>query len=200
MTNPTPLLRFENFGILDRESGRELCRSFSERLEAGSFLILTGPNGVGKSSTLRAIAEGHGTSVRTHGKIENLASRTFYHPQVTSSLFPIPITLGDVLSWSTHKIPDLIQGLDLDRPWNSASGGEKQRVLLSRMLGEAHTQDGLLLLDEPTNHLDSDSRQKLSEALESWLGTAGKSRAIVAVTHEPSVFKFGKMRELEEMK
>lgn len=167
---------------------------------SGSLLVLTGPNGIGKSSTLRAIAEGPLSSVRTRGRIENCAAHIFYHPQMTSNLFAIPVTLGDVLSWSARKTPELLEGLDLSRPWNSASGGEKQRVLLSRMFSEAHEENGILLLDEPTNHLDADSRQKLADSISHWLAEPKTERAIIAVTHEPSIFKLGKTLELEEMK
>lgn len=204
MNSNGPLLHFQDFSILDRESGRDLCRPFSEALEPGSLLILSGPNGIGKSSTLRAIAEGPKTTVRSNGKIEVQTAQIFYHPQITSNLFAIPITLGDVLSWSENRDESLLKGLDLDRPWNSASGGEKQRILLSRLLGEAQDQNGLLLLDEPTNHLDSESRTTLTSALKGWIEKPGTRRAIVAVTHDTTVFtsflKLGKVRELEEMK
>ena len=205
MTKSDPILQFEDFSVLDRESGRDLCRPFSETLDAGSLLILTGANGVGKSSTLRFLADGFTTSVRVRGKIETHFKTAFYHPQIASNPFAVPVTLADVLSWNNGAAPQsLIDGLDLRRPWNSASGGEKQRVLLARLLGEAHTGDGLLLLDEPTNHLDPESRSKLAQTLGNWIQTPGTRRAILTVTHDPVVFRTVferiRVRELEEIK
>lgn len=206
-----PILQFESFSVLDRESGRDLCRPFSETLEAGSVLILTGANGVGKSSTLRFLANRDATSVLTRGNVEAHFENAFYHPQTASNPFAIPVTLVDVLSWHSRGATSeplisqpLTEGLELQRPWNSASGGEKQRVLLARLLDQAHACDGLLLLDEPTNHLDVESRVKLTRALGNWLQTPGTRRAILTVSHDPSVFKTAfhqiQVRELQEMR
>src|SRR5262249_40141324 len=57
----------------------------------------------------------------------------------------------------------------------AASGGEKRRVALCRLLLR---KPDVLILDEPTNHLDTDSVQWLEQHLKRYEGT------VIAVTHD----------------
>jgi ATP-binding cassette subfamily F protein 3 len=76
---------------------------------------------------------------------------------------------------ATSPIMKELGVLDLDRPAEKLSGGEKTRVFLARTLQAVRPGD-LVVLDEPTNHLDVDS----IEWLEDWLNAFGGTVLLVA--------------------
>ncbi|WP_027703006.1 ribosomal protection-like ABC-F family protein [Metaclostridioides mangenotii] len=65
--------------------------------------------------------------------------------------------------------------IDFDKQINVLSGGEKTRVLLSKLLLNKPT---LLLLDEPTNHLDADAIEWLELFLRQYKGT------VLTISHD----------------
>lgn len=79
-----------------------------------------------------------------------------------------------------HRVDEVLSGLgfskdDYDRPLETFSGGQKNRVLLARLLLYA---PDVMLLDEPTNHLDIAA----TEWLEGWL--AKSEQAVILVSHD----------------
>lgn len=64
---------------------------------------------------------------------------------------------------------------DYDRPLEIASGGQRTRVYLARLL---LSDPDLLLLDEPTNHLDIQAIEWLENYLRDWDGT------VLIVSHD----------------
>ncbi|MFO0896914.1 MAG: ABC-F family ATP-binding cassette domain-containing protein [Pirellulales bacterium] len=79
-----------------------------------------------------------------------------------------------------HQIERVLQGLgfgeeDHDRPVAELSGGQKNRLLLGRMLLAA---PDVMLLDEPSNHLDIDATQWLEQHL------AESEQALIVVSHD----------------
>lgn len=61
----------------------------------------------------------------------------------------------------------LFSGDEVDKKVNVLSGGEKVRVMLTRMM---LANANVLVLDDPTNHLDLESITALNEALEKFAG------------------------------
>ena len=77
---------------------------------------------------------------------------------------------------ATREVVDvLLAGLDLDRPVDGLSGGERRRCSLARLLLGDHD---LIVLDEPTNHLDVEAVAWLAAHL------AARDAALVVVTHD----------------
>jgi lipoprotein-releasing system ATP-binding protein len=74
------------------------------------------------------------------------------------------------------------------------SGGERQRVAIARAL---MNDPALVLADEPTGNLDAETARESTEML--WKSTLEKGRALIIVTHEPSIAsKAGRIFSLEK--
>jgi ABC transport system ATP-binding/permease protein len=147
-------------------------------IQPGDRLALVGRNGSGKSSLLRIIA---GSVEPDRGeRFQRPGTRVGYLAQEPD--FAGHASLGAFAaagfdSSETYRVDMALEGLKLDPELEpaAASGGERRRAALARLL--AHAPD-VMLLDEPTNHLDI-------EAIE-WLeGHVAASRAAaVIVSHD----------------
>lgn len=70
--------------------------------------------------------------------------------------------------------------IGLDRDVADLSGGQRTKVLLTKLLLQNPT---IMILDEPTNHLDVDAKEELKRALKEFKGT------VVLVSHEPEFYE-----------
>ena len=97
------------------------------------------------------------------------------------------MTIKDALSLTARGRSDinkamsfgLLEERHLGLHWNTASGGEQKRVLLTRSLLK---DPDVLMLDEPLNHLDALSRDKICDALNAFVSRPNK--AIIMVSHD----------------
>lgn len=143
----------------------------------GEFVGLIGPNGSGKSTILKNLYRAlkpDGGEIKLDG--ENLFRMT--HKQAATRLgvvsqenyVPFEFTVEEIVAMgrSPHKklfegdtprdreiVQSALARLDMEdmakRSYLHLSGGEKQRVLIARVIAQ---ETDFLILDEPTNHLD----------------------------------------------
>jgi len=73
-----------------------------------------------------------------------------------------------------------LEGVSLDRPAASLSGGQATRARLAGLLA---ARPDVLLLDEPTNNLDAEGRAAVARALEGWKGGA------IVVSHDRELLR-----------
>jgi iron complex transport system ATP-binding protein len=135
-------------------------------LMAGELVALIGPNGGGKTSLLRALADIEpqsgdvrigGEELTTLGPARRPSFVTFL-PASRDLIWPISVRDAIALGLPRRdpdRVEELIDLLELGdlagRPVDSLSTGERARVLLARALAP---KPRLLLLDEPLSNLD----------------------------------------------
>lgn len=166
------------------------------RIENEKILVIIGPTGSGKSTTLNIIAglvKPDSGSILLDGLDITYApvhlrriGITFQNP----SLFPNMNSYENIVFGLTKKarkeneveIRKLLEDLDLvhiiERNTHSLSGGELQKVSLARML---ITNPKIMLMDEPLVHLDAPTRRTMRLELRRIL--IGRKVPSIYVTH-----------------
>jgi len=174
-----PVLAYENLGLV--QGSGWLFRGLDLFVGARDRLALIGRNGVGKTTLLKCLAdlietdEGRRT-IQPGIKVVLLEQ----DPAVTDFATLRDFALaGGASAHDVEAIADQI-GVDLDRPSETASGGERRRAAIARAIAQA---PDVLLMDEPTNHLDLAGIAWLEE----WLGRY--TGAFIAISHDRTFLK-----------
>jgi ATP-binding cassette, subfamily F, member 3 len=161
---------------------RTIFKNVSITVGRGEKIALLGPNGVGKSTLLKAITN----KIDYSGKIElghnvNLTYFAQNQAEDLSTSKTVFETVDDVAKGEIRKDlrtilgTFLFTGEDVNKKVSVLSGGERTRLALCQLL---LSPSNLLILDEPTNHLDIQSKEVLKRALLQYEGT------FIVVSHD----------------
>lgn len=164
---PTMLVELKNAGV--RRAQQWLVRGVSFRLNAGEIVTLIGPNGAGKTTSakmalgLMHLDEGNAT--------QKSALRVGYVPQKVTIDWTLPLKVRRFLNLtgkcSANEINEALTMTGtahlIDSEVSTLSGGEFQRILLSRAIAK---NPELLVLDEPVQGIDSAGEEAMYKLIE----------------------------------
>ena len=175
---PAKILTISSYKVIKNHVPTE--RKCDITLGKNFHLQLVGPNGIGKSTLLEALASGHaqGETVAPQVKIG-------YYRQDFSTLNFEDTVFNALLSVMEKKIEEdmrsvaagFLLGSDVMRTKiGSLSEGQKGLVAFAQLV---LMKPGLLILDEPTNHINFRHLPVIAEALNKYEG------AMILVSHVP---------------
>jgi len=163
--------------IKDHQPVKHKC---NVSLKRGKHLLLKGPNGIGKSTLLEAIAhnKAEGTTIMDGIKIgyyrQDFSTLNFDDTVGESLLAVMPKAIEQTMRATAAAF--LIGADAINTKIGSLSEGQKGLVAFARLVLEA---PGLLILDEPTNHINFRHLPVIAKALSEYQG------AMVLVSHVP---------------
>lgn len=159
-----------------------ITQPMTMEVSKGDHIAIIGPNGVGKTTLIKTIAN---RQSKLSGDITYGANLNIGYYDQKQAEFKSNKTILDYV-WDQYPNMNekdiravlgrfLFVQDDVKKIINDLSGGEKARLQLALLMLQ---RDNVLILDEPTNHLDIDSKEMLEQALENFEGT------IIFVSHD----------------
>jgi putative ABC transport system ATP-binding protein len=189
----------------------EVLKGVSFYIKKGDFVVVLGPSGSGKSTLLNMMScldvptkgqvflDGRDISVFSEDelaivrgeKIGFVFQQFNLLPQLTAIQNVVLPTIfrGVSLQEKTERAKEILSSVGLSDRLNhkpsELSGGEKQRVAISRAL---INDPEIIVADEPTGNVDSKTGAHIMELLENLNKKEG--RTVVVVTHDAGLEKF----------
>ena len=168
---------------IEKSYDKKVLDKISFKVEKGEKIALIGSNGVGKTTLLKIIMD---ELKQDSGEVKWGATiEPSYFPQNTTEIITEDMELFEWLKMYDPKndLDDirkclgrmLFSGEEQKKKAKDLSGGEKHRLMLSKMMLQ---RGNFLALDEPDNHLDLEAIVALGEALYRFDGN------VLCVTHD----------------
>ncbi len=176
------------FQTLDLVIGYDepLSSPLNLEMERGQKIVLTGANGIGKTTLLKSIL---GLIKPLSGTVEqgDYLSIGYFEQEMDQSISTTCIEeiWKEFPGYSQYEVRSALAKCGLttkhiESKVKVLSGGEQAKVRLCKLINR---KTNLLLLDEPTNHLDVDAKAELKRALMEYRGS------ILMVCHEPDFYE-----------
>ncbi len=155
-------------------------------MERGEKIVLTGANGIGKTTLLKSIL---GLIPPISGEVElgDYLSIGYFEQEMDQDVKTTCIEeiWKEFPSYSQYEVRSALAKCGLTTKHIESlvrvlSGGEQAKVRLCKLINR---ETNILLLDEPTNHLDVDAKEELKRALAAYKGS------ILMVCHEPEFYE-----------
>ena len=155
-------------------------------MERGQKVVLTGANGIGKTTLLKSIL---GLIKPIQGEVElgDYLEIGYFEQEMDQSVTTTCIEeiWQEFPAYSQYEVRSALAKCGLttkhiESQVRVLSGGEQAKVRLCKLINR---ESNLLVLDEPTNHLDVDAKDELKRALLAYKGS------ILMVCHEPEFYE-----------
>ena len=155
------------------------------QMERGEKIVLTGANGIGKTTLLKSIL---GLIPALSGEVEQgeFLQVGYFEQEMDQSINTTCIEemWQEFPGFSQYEVRAALAKCGLttkhiESKVKVLSGGEQAKVRLCKLINR---ESNVLVLDEPTNHLDVDAKDELKRALQTYKGS------ILMVCHEPDFY------------
>lgn len=162
-----------------------LSKPLDLEMERGSKIVLTGANGIGKTTLLKSIL---GLIPPISGEVEQgdyLEIGYFEQEMAGVDTTCLEEIWQEFPAYTQYEVRSALAKCGLttkhiESKVRVLSGGEQAKVRLCKLINR---ESNILVLDEPTNHLDVDAKDELKRALKEYKGS------ILMVCHEPEFYE-----------
>ena len=162
-----------------------LSTELNLEMERGQKIVLTGANGIGKTTLLKSIL-GLIKPLQGEVELEDYLEIGYFEQEMDQSITTTCIEeiWKEFPAYSQYEVRSALAKCGLttkhiESQVRVLSGGEQAKVRLCKLINR---ETNILLLDEPTNHLDVDAKEELKRALMEYKGS------ILMVCHEPEFY------------
>ncbi|MCS6982658.1 MAG: ATP-binding cassette domain-containing protein [Candidatus Absconditabacterales bacterium] len=168
-----------NQDIIQPDSGEILIKQCSATIYQGQKILLSGPNGTGKTTLIKRLLRHEHMDYRSPQLDIGICDQHMTAMNIDITVSDFLIELHQLVRFGPevlNRIADQYRLRDqLRTRLKNLSHGQKVRLRFAQLARKTYN---LLILDEPTNHLDIPTKERIEEALRQYTG------AIVVVSHD----------------